>query len=133
MLDIAADLPAHFWDVVYDGTSTPLNTPDLAGRANCQVFAYAVLKHFGRVVPPLRSSELWTDPTGISAVAPLEPLDLLLFAPTTDPFGAHVAVSLGDDRALHLAKQVGRPAIWTLAQFAALPEYRVLLGGRRYL
>lgn len=71
MLDIAAALPAHFWDVVYDGTSTPLNIPDLVGRANCQVFAYAVLKHFGRVVPPLRSSELWTDRTAFRWWSPL--------------------------------------------------------------
>jgi hypothetical protein len=29
-------------------------------RANCQVFAYALLEHFGIAMPPLRSSELWS-------------------------------------------------------------------------
>lgn len=133
MLDIVSGLPSHFWDVAYDGARTPLNTTELAGMANCQVFAYAVLRHFGPIVPPLRSSELFTDPIGVPAPSPFEPLDLLQFAPSSDPFGAHVAVSLGDDRALHLSKQVGRPAIWTLSQFAAVPGYRVLIGGRRYL
>ena len=130
MLDVLEALPDRFWDVPYDGRSTPHNTLDPAAGANCQVFAYAVLRHFGTAVPPMWSSQLWT--AGQPAELPFRPLDLLLFNGSFEPFGAHVTVSLGGERALHLSQRLGRPAVWSLSQFAACPDYRVLLGGRRF-
>lgn len=66
-------------------------------------------------------------------MASCQPLDLLLFNRNDDPYGAHVAVYAGAGQVLHLAKSVGRPAIWSLGAFAARDEYRVLLGGKRVL
>jgi cell wall-associated NlpC family hydrolase len=89
------------------------------------------LRHFGVRVPDFRSSELWHDRAETDLVTTPEPLDLLLFNRTCDPWGAHVAVYLGEDRAIHLSKEVGLPAIWTLEEFARRPAYRVLVGAKR--
>jgi AcrR family transcriptional regulator len=56
-----------------------------------------------------------------------------LFNRTRDAWGAHVAIHVGNDRAIHLCRRVGLAAVWPLAQFAEYPEYRVLLGGKRAL
>ncbi len=64
-------------------------------------------------------------------VTDLEPLDLLLFNRAPDAWGAHVALYLGDERAVHLSRQVGRPVIWTLEQFKAEPHYQCFIGAKR--
>ncbi|MFE7318409.1 cell wall hydrolase [Streptomyces sp. NPDC057555] len=109
---------------------------DLTGGANCQRYAYAVLAHFGRWVPPLRSSELWADRRATGPADPPGPLDLVLFdgGPVTgrpEGYGAHVGLHLGPDRVLHLCREVGRPAVWTYADFAARPRYARFLGAKR--
>lgn len=128
-----SDIPARFWSVGYDGTRIPGDeTPDLTLGANCQVFAYALLRHFGRALPPFRSSELWDDTTHTLVVSePFEALDLLLFNATPEAWGAHMAVSLGGDQAIHLSQRVGRPVVWTLDRFAEEADYRVLVGAKR--
>ena len=86
-----------------------LGTPyGLSQGANCQVYAYALLGHFGVKFPPLRSSELWADETATLRVDTFEPLDLLLFNRTLEPFGAHVALCMGDGLAVHLSRAVGK-------------------------
>jgi cell wall-associated NlpC family hydrolase len=99
--------------------------------ANCQSFAYAVLRYFGRIIPEFRSRELWEDEVHTFEVATWKQLDLVLFNRTHDAFGAHVGVYTGEDHVLHLCRSVGRPALWKLHEFAALPEYRILLGAKR--
>jgi hypothetical protein len=131
-----SSIPTAFWTVPYDGARIPAAgpLPDLTLGANCQLFAYALLAHFGRPVPPFRSSDLWSDTAHTAPVTgPFEPLDLLLFNPTPDPWAAHVAVSLGGEQAIHLSKRAGVPALWSLARFAAESDYRVLIGGKRPL
>jgi hypothetical protein len=59
------------------------------------------------------------------------PLDLMLFNATADPYGAHVGVRVGEGRVLHLCAEVGRPAVWESAEFAARERYRVLVGIKR--
>jgi hypothetical protein len=59
-------LPANFWTVHYVGVRFPdspavAKRPGIADGANCQLFAYEVLKHFGLDMSSLRSSELWAD------------------------------------------------------------------------
>jgi hypothetical protein len=115
----------------YPGSTAVTARPGLAAGANCQLYAYAVLRHFGLRVPPLRSSELWTDRTVTCVVPTPAPMDLLLFAPTADPHGAHVGVWLAPDRVLHLCREVGRPAVWSFADFRARERYRVLVGVKR--
>lgn len=109
---------------------------DLAGGANCQRYAYAVLRHFGLGVPPLRSAELWADTRATRRAGRPRPLDLVLFdaGPNGDRpegYGAHVGVHLGPDAVLHLCREVGRPAVWCYADFAARTRYARFLGIKR--
>ena len=119
-------LPPRFRDVPNVGAHSP-GAPGVRGiarGANCQLYAYAVLRALGWAVPPLRSSELWADTEATAGGdAEPQPLDLMLFGATDDPFGAHVGLYEGDGRVLHLCEEVGRPVVWTLAEFAARPRY----------
>jgi hypothetical protein len=59
-------IPSSWWSAQYDGDRYPGSEavsllPGVEHGANCQLFAYAVLGLFGRVAPPLRSSDLWAD------------------------------------------------------------------------
>jgi len=125
-------VPPRFWQVHYNGDRSPQLGAGLDSGANCQHFAYELLRHFGRVAPDLWSSDLWESPASIRVTGPFEPLDLLLFNRTPDPYGAHIAVFVGDGQALHLSRKVGRPVVWRIEQFPELPEYAVLIGGKRY-
>lgn len=129
----SVEIPEPFWHVPYNGACHPGAATDLTQGGNCQLFAYELLRHHGLIVPPFRSSELWADTDSTQAVSALEPLDLLLFHQTPQAWGAHVAVYLGDGKAIHLAKQVGRPAVWTLEQFADHPLYRHFIGAKRVI
>ena len=133
MDDLLATLPPRFRAVRYDGAQVPGGRNELSSGANCQRYAYAVLAHFGIELPPWRSSELWADAERTRRVTRFEPLDLLLFSGDGQPYGAHVAIYAGEGQVLHLAKSVGRPAIWSLAAIAARQEYGVLVGGKRAL
>ncbi|MEU6810164.1 hydrolase [Streptomyces sp. NPDC046831] len=137
-MDLLRRLPAAFWTVPYDGARHPgapgaERPPVPAAGANCQLFAYAVLRHFGLAPPPLRSSELWADTRFTVRVPRARPLDLLLFNATDDAYGAHVGVWVDEDAVLHLSREVGRPAVWRTADFAARERYRVLVGVKRVL
>ncbi|MEJ0025892.1 MAG: NlpC/P60 family protein [Rhizomicrobium sp.] len=124
-----ADIPSAFWAVPYRGECFPAR--DVAAGANCQAFAYALLRHFGPTISDFRSSDLWDDTAETERVADLAPLDLLLFNRTADAYGAHVGVYLGEGRVIHLAKRVGTPAIWPLERFAREPGYEVFIGAKR--
>ena len=125
-------IPAQFWNIRYNGDRPPRLGAGLADGANCQHFAYELLRHFGRTVPDLWSSDLWDSPASARVRAPFEPLDLLLFNPTHDAYGAHLAVYVGEGQALHLSRKVGHPVVWPIEDFLKLPEYAVLIGGKRY-
>lgn len=127
----AVDIPENFWSVHYNGACFPGAAPDMARGANCQLFAYQLLRHHGLIVPDFRSSDLWEDAEFTEAVSSPEPLDLLLFNKTARAWGAHVAVYLGDSKAIHLAKEVGCPAVWALEQFASHPLYAHFVGAKR--
>lgn len=136
MSSILTRLPADFWTVRYDGSRFPSAAtvaarPGVAAGANCQLFAYEVLRHFGLAPPPLRSAELWSDRTTTVQVPVAQPLDLILFSATASAYGAHVAVCAGDDAILHLCAEVGHPVVWGPADFAARERYSVRLGAKR--
>ncbi|WP_431676831.1 hydrolase [Kitasatospora sp. KL5] len=129
-------LPPALLAVPYVGARHPLSRavaerPGPEHGANCQLYAYAVLAHFGLRAPALRSSDLWEDTGSTLRVAEPAPLDLLLFNAGPDPYGAHVGVCAGEGAVLHLCAEVGRPAVWSLAEFAARERYRVLIGAKR--
>lgn len=134
MID-ARELPRRFLRVKYNGAHFPgaPNLRGLAHGANCQHFAYELLRHFGLALPDFRSSDLWSDKRFTRRVVRLLPLDLLLFNRTHRARGAHVAVYLGERRAIHLSKQIGTPVIWSLEQFAEHDRYRVCLGAKRVI
>ncbi|KOT73782.1 cell wall hydrolase [Streptomyces rimosus subsp. pseudoverticillatus] len=141
--DPLSRLPAALRDVPYAGARHPGAAPlpgrhpyDVTAGANCQLYAYAVLRHFGRTVPPLRSAELWADTAATERTAPPGPLDLVLFDAGEVPgrpagYGAHVGVHLGPDQVLHLCKEAGRPAVWSYADFAERARYARFLGAKR--
>lgn len=135
MLAISADaIPAPLRSVPYNGAIAPVPgvTPSLGAGANCQVFAYALLRHFGFLVAQLRSSELMADTTStIRVTTDPEPLDILLFNRDAEAFGAHIAVYLGGEQAIHLSKAEGFPAIWSLARFANTARYAARVGVKR--
>lgn len=132
MTDFLRQLPLRFFEVPYEGSQIPAGDNGLGRGANCQRYAYAVLRYFGVELPPYRSSDLWADRVHTQRVeGAFEPLDLVLFGPDDNSFGAHVGLWTGPDGVLHLSKSVGLPAIWSLEQFAQRPEYRVLIGAKR--
>jgi hypothetical protein len=126
-------LPERFLDVRYVGERVPgVGDPEnLALGANCQLFAYALLRHYGRCVPDFRSSELWEDGTCTVRVTAFAPLDLMLYHDRRQAFGAHVGVFVGDGRVIHLSKEIGRPAVWRHDEFAAHHRYACFVGAKR--
>lgn len=128
-------LPAWFWDVPYDGSRYPGAVPrgTLTQGGNCQLFAYEVLAHFGFRIPDLRSDELWRDTDATRVVLEPQPLDLVLLHDREQAWGAHVGVVCSATEVVHLSEEVGRPAVWTLAQFAATPRFANLIGFKRPL
>lgn len=131
------ECPSYRPDGTADATGPSVDAfADLARGANCQRYAYAVLRHFGLLVPPLRSAELWADEQATRRVGRPQPLDLVLFdgGPVEGRpagYGAHVGVHLGPDQVLHLCREVGRPVVWRYADFAARARYARLLGAKR--
>lgn len=127
--------PQELMAVKYNGKIIPNGkTHDmLKTGANCQVFAYHILRLNGFKVPDYRSSELWSD-TEFSTVIQdnFQPLDILFFNKTENAYGAHIAVYLGNNQAIHLAKSIGKPVIWTIEEFLKLEKYQVLIGGKRF-
>jgi lipoprotein Spr len=132
---VASDvfIPEDLWRVPYVAARHPGTTAgyDVALGANCQLFAYALLARHGLFAPHQRSSELWKDRERTRKVTELLPLDLLLFNRTPDAFGAHVAVYLGDERAIHLSKAAGLPRVDTLRDFARQADYACFIGAKR--
>jgi hypothetical protein len=124
-------LPTHLKEMRYDGRCYPGSDFQVDGHGNCQAFAYAVLRHFGRVLLDFRSSELWSDTRFTFAVSEFVPLDIVLFNASENAFGAHVGLYAGNERVVHLSKQAGIPTSWTLDEFARNPRYRVRIGTKR--
>lgn len=129
------DVPSWYWDVPYDTARYPGAVPrgELSRGANSQLFAYEVLSTFGITIPDLRSAELWRDTDATVVVLEPRPLDLVFFHDREQAWGAHVGVVCSDTEVVHLCKEVGRPAVWTFAQFAATPRYANLIGFKRPL
>lgn len=128
-------IPIEFFDSKYDGSKYPGSgsCSGIKNGANCQYFAYELLKNFGYTVPDLRSSNLWEDTTYTQKVESFKPLDLLLFSKDSDPYGAHVGVYIGKNKVIHLSQEIGYPTIWDLEDFKKRDRYSVLLGGKRVM
>jgi murein DD-endopeptidase / murein LD-carboxypeptidase len=126
------EIPERFRNVRYIGSNHPgAPARELSEGANCQVFAYRLLEHFGVELPPFRSSELWEDSHYTRVVTEFAPLDLLLFHATPDAFGAHVTVYVGEEHVIHLAKHHGLPAVERVTELLSQDRYRCLIGAKR--
>ena len=127
------EIPEKFMAVSYAGECYPgaVGVVGIEQGANCQQFAYELLRHFGRSVPDLRSSDLWADEISTERVGKFAPLDLLFFSETAESWGAHIGVYLGDGKVIHLSKQVGFPEIRDLSEFGKIELYKILLGANR--
>jgi hypothetical protein len=127
-------IPMRFHHVRYNGARYPgaEGVVGTGGGANCQQFAYELIRHFGFAPPDYRSSELWEDERHTQpVVGELAPCDLLLFNRTSTAWGAHVAVYLGSKLAIHLSQRAGVPVIWKIEDFSSRPEYACFIGARR--
>jgi lipoprotein Spr len=126
-------VPRNYMRVRYAGAHHPRARPRSIFRegANCQLFVFELLKHFGYEIAPMRSSELWADGRFTRRVLNMRPLDILMFNRDRSGWGAHLALYLGEGRAIHLSKQVGRPAVWEVTEFSRHEKYRTLVGIKR--
>ncbi len=128
--------PKWLMDIQYNGRIIPNGeTHDIVVTgANCQVFAYQLLRFNDIIVPDFRSSELWED-VEFSRLVEREnfrPLDLLFFHRKEEAYGAHIAVYLGNNQAIHLSRKNGLPVIWDIGTFLEQTAYLFLLGGKRF-
>ena len=131
----AIAIPAHLRQVKYNPDCFPgaPGVRGVEGGANCQHYAYTVLRHHGFELPDLRSSELWLDRDHTAVVDRMERFDLVLVHRTPDSWGAHVGLCVGDGLVLHLSKGIGVPAIEALADMLTRDGYRHLIGFKRPL
>ncbi|MCJ9694898.1 hypothetical protein MOV76_25205 [Rhizobium sp. PRIMUS64] len=129
------EIPPQFWRVRYQGEHFPgaRGVHGVEGGANCQQYAYSILRHFGFELPNFRSSDLWDDTAHTAVSKDPKPLDLVLVNDEPESFGAHVGLSLGQGLVLHLSKRIGFPAIETLEQMQNRDEYRFLIGFKTVL
>lgn len=128
-------IPPDWMNIAYNGKIIPNGKPHdmLISGANCQVFAFALLRRYGLKVPDFRSSELWADGEYSTVIQnDYLPLDILFFHKREEAYGAHIAVYIGNGQAIHLSKRVGKPMIWDVNHFFEYTEYQFLLGGKRF-
>jgi len=133
--DIPFDVPPHLKGVRYNGDHFP-GAPGVSGvegGANCQQYAYTLLRHHGFKLPDFRSDELWLDVVHTMPVPEMAPLDLVLLNSRPESFGAHVGLCVCDDLILHLSRRIGTPVVEALDQLQARDEYRYLIGFKRVL
>ncbi|MCI4667393.1 MAG: C40 family peptidase [Bacteroidia bacterium] len=127
-------LPPDFFKIHYKGTIYPgVSFGNILEGANCQVFAYEVLKLNGISIPPLRSSELWEDSAYTTRVNEPKPLDLVLLHKEPKAYGAHVGLYWGEGRVLHLSKANRFPKIERLDDMLKLDKYKFLIGFKRII
>lgn len=126
-------IPSHFFDIPYKGSAVPgIPIEDIRSGANCQVFAYEVLRLNGKpILPPFRSSELWADEAHTFQVDHIQPLDLILIHSKPAAFGAHVGVAVSSYEILHLSKNNGFAKVEKLADLLLQPQYAYLIGVKR--
>lgn len=126
-------IPTSFLTVKYNGEAYPGSKVVIGFKngANCQHFIYEIYRFNGLEIPEFRSSEMWEDTEYTVKVTKLQPLDILLFNPTENAWGAHFGMYLGNEKVIHLSKAIGYPVIWDLKKFAKLKKYKILIGAKR--
>lgn len=128
-------IPEHFHAVPYKTDCFPGSDKSrgIEQGANCQYFAYELIRYYGCVIPDFRSSDLWEDAAHTSIVTHLQPLDLVLLHKTQNAWGAHVGVYVGNNFIIHLSKNIGFPIIQNLESVMQQPQYCCFIGAKRCL
>jgi len=106
------------------------DSPWLEG-SNCQRFAFGVLSLFDLNCPPLRSSNLWEENEFTTVVSEPEPLDLAFFNFSDETYGAHLGIYMAPNEVLHLAQEIGKPAVWTFEDFSMRSRYSTVIGFKK--
>lgn len=129
------DIPECFRDVRYNLDHFPgaPGVQGVTGGANCQQYAYSILRHYGFAVPDFRSSDLWEDTVHTRISGDMQPFDLVLVHSEPNAWGAHVGLCVGGGLVLHLSRKIDAPAIETLEEMQARHEYRHLIGFKTVL
>lgn len=129
------DIPERFRDVRYNADHFP-GAPGIRGvegGANCQQYAYSILRHYGFAIPDFRSSDLWEDVVHTKVSKDMQPFDLVLVHNEPNAWGAHVGLSVGEGLVLHLSRRIDAPAIEMLEEMQTRDEYRHLIGFKTIL
>lgn len=128
-------IPTPFRNVGYNADHFPgaPGVTGVEGGANCQQYAYALLRYHGFVLPDFRSSELWEDAEYTAIADQMELFDLVMVHSTPQSWGAHVGLCVGEGLVLHLSKQIGVPQIELLDEMRQREAYRYLIGFKRVL
>ena len=125
-------IPQEFLNIQYNPKQTPESQLSIFKHgANCQLFAYSLLKHFGYSIPPLRSSDLWEDQEFTKNVDELKPFDLMLYHSKPEAWGAHVGLYIGNDTVLHLSQGIGTPEKRHHNDFKLSEKYKCFIGAKR--
>jgi len=95
------------------------------------LFAYELLRHFGKTLPPFRSSELWADKQYTLVVAQPDALDLMLYHSKPQAYGAHIGVYVGDGIIYHLSLSNGTPKFERHVDLLKQEKYRYFIGAKR--
>lgn len=134
-LNTSINIPHWCFDITYNPKVFPnWEKHDLVKNwANCQVYAYELLRFNGKIVPDLRSSELWEDTEYSKIVSDYDPLDILFFNNTDTSWWAHLWVYIWNNKVLHNSKKIWKPEMWDLDDFKKNEEYKVLLWWKRFI
>ncbi|ELA7318098.1 hydrolase [Vibrio alginolyticus] len=127
------DIPDRFKNVRYVSSRIPgcKDDSDLTLGANCQVFAYNLLRDFGLNPPNYRSSVLWDDSEFSEVVTEFKPLDIMMYNDSTDSYGAHVGVYAGNGIVYHLSLSNGVPKFERHLDLLQQSKYRFFIGAKR--
>lgn len=131
-------IPIDFLTIKYNPKQIPvdhLHHSIFEKGANCQLFAYELLRDCGKKIPPLRSSNLWEDTENTLVVddSNFECLDLMLYHSEDNAWGAHVGVYIGKGLVLHLSQENGIPEVRRHESFSEIERYQYFIGAKRVL
>lgn len=101
--------------------------------ANCQVFAYEILRLNWKNIPDLRSSEMWEDAYFSKEVDSYIPWDLLFFSSNNQSWWAHVWLYIWNNKVIHNTNKTWWVEIWDLEDFKQYEEYKNLLWWKRFI
>ena len=127
-------LPPWYMDIKYNPKIIPywICHDIQLSWANCQVYAYEILRFNDLFVPDLRSSELWSDSKDSTTISDnYELLDILFSNENNDSWGAHLGLYIWENKVLHNSKDIWWPAIFDIWDFTKINKYSCFLWGKR--